>query len=117
MRKKLLLDENLPHPLKAVFNSDEFDVATVHDLGWATLKNGNLLSAMSEVGIEYLLTADKSLQFQQNLAKYPVKLVLVRAYDNRFKTLKALVPKIEQSLVHMPKDAKIWEIDLRGIGT
>ncbi len=114
MKKKLLLDENLPHPLKAVFNKDEFDVTTVHDLEWATLKNGKLLAAMAEAGIEYLLTADKSLQFQQNLDKFPVKLVLVRTYDNRFKTLRELVPKIEQGLNEMPSEAKIWEIDLRG---
>jgi predicted nuclease of predicted toxin-antitoxin system len=114
MKKKLLLDENLPHPLKAVFDDSMFELTSVHDMGWATLKNGHLLAAMTEAGIEYLLTADKSLQFQQNLDKYPVKLVLVRTYDNRFKTLKELVPKIEQGLNEIPTDAKIWEIDLRG---
>ena len=114
MKKKLLLDENLPHPLKDVFNSTEFEVTTVHDWGWATLKNGNLLASMAGKGIEYLLTADKSLQFQQNLDKHPVKIVMLRTYDNRFKTLKELVPRIEVGIKAMPEGVTIWEIDLRG---
>jgi len=72
MKKKLLLDENLPRPLKDDF-SDDFEVTTVPDKGWANLKNGALLTAMTQDGIEYLLTVDKSLQFQKNLEKYAVK--------------------------------------------
>ncbi|MCF8243607.1 MAG: hypothetical protein K9J37_08890 [Saprospiraceae bacterium] len=112
MKKKLLLDENLPHPLSNNF-SDEFEVVTVHDKGWATLKNGHLLAAMTEAGIEYLLTVDKNLQFQQNLDKYPVKLVLIRTFDNRYKNLVGLVPRIEKGIREMPDDLKVLEIDLR----
>ncbi len=113
MRPKLLLDESLPNPLKKDF-SEDYEVITVHDLGWASLKNGELLSAMTKAGIEYLLTVDKNLQHQQNLDKFPLRLVLIRTYDNRYKALKLLVSKIEQGLRSMPSDAKFWEIDLRG---
>lgn len=112
MKKKLLLDENLPNPLKNDF-SDAFEVTTVHDRGWNSLKNGRLLSAVAEAGIEYLLTVDKNLQHQQNLDKFPVKLVVLRTYDNRYKTLKLLVPTIEAEFEKMIEDSKIWEIDLR----
>ncbi len=89
MKKKLLLDENLPNPLKNDFSA-EFEVTTVHDRGWASLKNGHLLAAMTEAAIEYLLTVDKNLQHQQNLEKYPVKLVVIRTFDNRYKLFKPL---------------------------
>lgn len=112
MKKKLLLDENLPNPLKNDFSA-EFEVTTVHDRGWASLKNGHLLAAMTEAGIEYLLTVDKNLQHQQNLEKYPVKLVVIRTFDNRYKLLKTLVPKVEEALKNMPENAKVWEVDLR----
>lgn len=112
MKKKLLLDENLPHPLKDDF-SDEFEVTTVHERGWATLKNGHLLAAMTEAGIEFLLTVDKNLQFQQNLDKYPVKLVVIRSFDNRYKNLIAWVPRIEKGIRDMPDDMKVLELDLR----
>jgi predicted nuclease of predicted toxin-antitoxin system len=111
MRKKLLLDENLPNPLKNDF-SDEFEVSTVHDRGWASLKNGHLLAAMTEAGFDYLLTVDKNLRHQQNLDKFPIKLVVIRTFDNRYKLMKMLVPKIEEELKKMPSEARVWEIDL-----
>lgn len=113
MKPKLLLDENIPNPLKNDFSAD-FEVSTVHDRGWASLKNGHLLAAMTEAGIDYLVTVDKNLKNQQNLDKYTIKLIVLMTFDNRYKTLKALVPKIESGIISMPKDSKVWEIDLRG---
>ncbi len=113
MKKKLLLDENLPNPLKNDF-SDKFEVSTVHDRGWASLKNGNLLAAMTAAGIEYLLTVDKNLRHQQNLDKFPVKLIVLRTFENRYKTMKKLVQNIETGILAMPADLNVWEIDLRG---
>ena len=49
--KKLLLDENLPKQLKKHFSA-EFEVSSVPDLGWQAKKNGELLAAMDESGIE-----------------------------------------------------------------
>lgn len=112
MKKKLLLDENLPRPLKNDF-TDEFEVATVHDKGWATLKNGNLLAAMTQDGIECLLTVDRNLPFQQNLDKFPIKVVVLRTFDNRYKTLSGFIPRIEQEIKNMPAGAKVLVIDLR----
>jgi hypothetical protein len=37
--KKILLDENLPRPLAKHFSGD-LEVTSVHDIGWAELKNG-----------------------------------------------------------------------------
>jgi predicted nuclease of predicted toxin-antitoxin system len=112
MKKKLLLDENLPRPLKDDF-TDYFEVTTVPDKGWAALKNGNLLAAMINDGIEYLITVDKSLQFQQNLEEYNVKVIVLRTFDNRYKTLTGFVPGIEQKIRNMPSDLRVLEIDLR----
>ena len=56
----LLLDENLPKKLKYRFG-ESFDVTTVLERGWSSLRNGDLLKAMNQAGIEYLVTADKNL--------------------------------------------------------
>jgi predicted nuclease of predicted toxin-antitoxin system len=112
MKKKLLLDENLPNPLKNDF-SEALDVTTAHDRGWTSLKNGKLLAAMVDAGFDYFITVDKNLPNQQNLSKFPVKLIVIRTFDNRYKTLKPLVPIIEVALKKMPLDALIWEIHLR----
>lgn len=51
----MLLDENLPKPLKKHFSND-FDITTVDDLGWQSKKDNDLLEAMMHEGIEILIT-------------------------------------------------------------
>ncbi|MEN9609644.1 MAG: hypothetical protein RLZZ628_458 [Bacteroidota bacterium] len=112
--KKILLDENLPRPLAKHFLGN-LEVTSVHDIGWAELKNGELIKAMLETGFEYLLTADKNLKNQQNLDKYPIKLILIRTYDNRYKTLCRHVPMIQQQIEAADEEQTILEIDIRNL--
>ena len=42
---------------------------TVQRQSWAGLKNGQLLDAAEAAGFTVLVTGDRNLQFQQNLAK------------------------------------------------
>ncbi len=113
--KKVLLDENLPRPLKKHFSSD-FDVTTVPDLKWQALKNRQLLQAIEEEGIDVLITADRNLQYQQNLDKFPIQVVVLILYDNRYKTIAPLVPQIEEEMKKIEPEDKLIEIDLRNNG-
>ena len=90
----MLLDENLPKPLARYFSQD-FEVFTVPDMGWASKKNGELIQAMLDEGFEILLTVDKGIPHQQNLNKYPIQIALILTHDNRLKTLLSKVPLIE----------------------
>jgi len=110
--KKVLLDENLPNPLKKHF-SEEFDVKTVYDYEWQALKNGELLKAITEEGINFLITGDRNLRYQQNLDKHLLQVVVLISYDNRYKTLKPWVPQIEEAMTGMQKEDKFIEVDLR----
>lgn len=110
--KKALLDENLPRQLKNVFSS-ALDVTTVFDLGWQTKKNGELLSAMSEQGIEYLITADKNLRFQQNLSKYQIVVVVLMTVDTRRKYLIDFIEQIEAAIQTSEPSENIIEISCR----
>ncbi|MEM1328058.1 MAG: DUF5615 family PIN-like protein [Bacteroidota bacterium] len=110
--KILLLDENLPAPLKFDF-SDRFEVTTVHDRNWQSKKDDELLRAISNEDIDYLLTADRNLEFQQNISKFNLKLVVLFTYDNRYKTLQSKVPLIEQALLSFSETDNILHIDLR----
>lgn len=112
--KKILLDENLPRPLAKLFTAS-LEVISVHDIGWAEKKNGDLIRSMLEEGFEYLLTADKNLQNQQNLDKYPVRLIVLRTFDNRFKTLVPFVAFIQDAILNADDSEQIIEIDLRDI--
>lgn len=46
-------------------------------MGWATLKNGYLLTAAEEAGFELLLTADKNMRYQHNLSGRKIALVVL----------------------------------------
>ena len=65
--------------------------------GWAGLKNGPLLQ---RVRGEYdvLLTMDRNLEFQQNIAALPFGVLLVRAASNRMAHLAPLVPSMLEVL-------------------
>ena len=62
--KKVILDENLPLPLR--HHLAEFDVVTVQYLGWAGIQNGELI-ALIDGRFDVFLTADQNLRYQQNL--------------------------------------------------
>ena len=110
--KRVLLDENLDRRLKAYFSA-ELDVISVPDLGWQSKKNGELLTAMDAAGITYLLTADRNLQFQQNLDKYSVVVVVVATLDTRLKNLVPHVSAIESAVTTAQPSEKLILVDLR----
>jgi len=110
--KIILLDENLPKPLKRHF-SDDFNVTTVSDKGWNSLENGELLEAMTKEGFEILLTVNKNLQYQQNLDRYPIQIVVLFTINNRYKTLLSKVPLIESKIRKIRDSDKVFIIDLR----
>lgn len=88
---RVLLDESIP--IDFAREVRELDTATVIGLGWAGLKNGALLrQAVGQFAV--LVTMDKNLQFQQNLAAHAIAVVLIRARSNRIDDLRPLVPQI-----------------------
>lgn len=59
-----------------------YDVSTVQQQGWAGLKNGELLRVAAESSFEVLITADRNLQFQRNLAQSRLGIILLIAPSN-----------------------------------
>lgn len=75
-------------------------------MGWAGKKNGELLALMAADGFEVLLTADRNLRFQQNLAAVGVAIVIMVAVSNRLPDLVPLVPAVEAAFATIqPGDA------------
>lgn len=62
--KKVILDENLPIPLR--HHLAGFDVVTVQYQGWSGIQNGDLI-ALIDGRFDVFLTADQNLRYQQNL--------------------------------------------------
>ena len=52
-------------------------VAMAKDQGWDTLSNGDLLAEAERAGFDVFLTADKNIQYQQNLASRRIAVVVL----------------------------------------
>jgi len=52
-------------------------VTKAKDRGWDTLTNGDLLVEAESAGFDVLLTADKSMRYQQNLRSRRIALVVL----------------------------------------
>ena len=76
---KVLLDENLPHKLRAHLAKHE--LITVAHLGWGGLKNGELLKAAEDAGFDVFVTGDLALEFQQNTAGRKIAIVSLSAHN------------------------------------
>ena len=71
----ILLDNNVPRGLARALTGHV--VAEARERGWATLKNGVLLSVAEEAGFDVLVTADKNIRYQQNLAGRKIAIVVL----------------------------------------
>jgi hypothetical protein len=76
---KVLLDENIPHDLRLFLTHHE--TSTVAFMSWGGLKNGNLLDAAETAGFDVLITGDKTLEYEQNLAHRNIALVALSAVN------------------------------------
>ena len=72
---RVLFDQATPVPIRAYL--DQHVVSTASQQGWATLKNGDLLTVAEAAGFDVLLTTDKNLRYQQNIAGRKIAVVIL----------------------------------------
>jgi predicted nuclease of predicted toxin-antitoxin system len=87
---RILLDEQLPRQVAAYLSGHE--VRTVKQQSWTGLKNGALLGEAEAAGFTVFLTGDQNLEFQQNLSKRRLGVVVLRAVSNALEDLLPLLP-------------------------
>jgi len=61
-------------------------------LGGLELENGELLAKAFDARYDVLVTMDSSMVHQQNVAKYPIAVVALRAPSNRLADTRPLMP-------------------------
>jgi predicted nuclease of predicted toxin-antitoxin system len=91
---KVLLDENLPHRLRNSLGSHE--AFTVRYMGWAGLKNGELLKVAVKAGFEVFITGDQTLSYEQNLTERRISVLVLSTIDRDI--LKSNAPLIVAAL-------------------
>ena len=77
MRRRVLLDENMPHILRKFLDHHETETAAY--AGFAGLKNGALLAAAEDAGFDVLVTGDRTLHLEQNLTGRRLSVVSLSA--------------------------------------
>lgn len=93
---KVLFEHNVPHKLRGSLT--RHDVTNADEMGWAELKNGDLLTAAENSGFDVLVTADKNLSYQQNLEGH--KLAVVVLATNSWKVIKENPTPVAFALDH-----------------
>jgi hypothetical protein len=78
-----------------------FEVLTVPQKGWSRTKNGALLRLAESAGFEAFLTADQSLQYQQNLSTSKLRIIVFAAPSNRMEHIGPLLPQAMAALREM----------------
>ncbi len=98
---KILLDENLPIKLK--FKIIDYKVFTVRDMNWNSVKNGKLLKLAIDNNFDIFLTTDKNLQYQQNIPKIEIALIVLDVTLLKWSYIEPLVPKIMEIIPRIEK--------------
>ncbi len=94
---RILLDHNTPAPLRYALQGHQVD--TAYERGWAELTNGELLSAAESAGFDLLITTDKGIRQQQNLAGRKLSLLVLSTNDwTRIRQFKVLVASAAASI-------------------
>ena len=89
---RVLLDECVDRRLAGDIQGH--NVKTVPEAGWAALKNGELLGqAQHEFD-----AVDRNLPFQQDLSRFSIAVIVLRAPSNRVTDLRGLIPQLLAAL-------------------
>lgn len=93
---KILLDNCVDFRAKRLFPGH--DVSHARNQGWKDLANGRLLAAAADAGFSVLVTIDKNIRFQQNLATLPLSVLEIDVFRNRLRDVEALVEHIPAAI-------------------
>jgi hypothetical protein len=88
---RVLLDECVPRALREELLGHE--VMTVAEVGWAGVKNGELV-LLAARRFDLLLTVDRNLEYQQNFANLALAVIVVNAPSNDVVVLRPLMPAV-----------------------
>jgi hypothetical protein len=72
---RILFDHSVPRPLRNYLRPHV--VLTAQAQGWDRLRNGALLKAAEEHDFDVVVTADKNMQHQQNIANSKLAVVVL----------------------------------------
>lgn len=91
----MLLDECVPRKLRGELSAHE--VKTVAKMGWAGIKNGELLRRAA-LAFDIFLTVDQGIPHQQSISSLPLAVLVIKARSNDIEDLRLKMPKVREIL-------------------
>ena len=101
---KILLDECTPRVVKRRLPGHS--ISTVQEMGWAVVRNGELLAKADGV-FDVFVTTDKNLRHQQNLKKFKFAVIILPS--NQVPVVASLINQIE-ALLNTVQPGEFYEI-------
>jgi hypothetical protein len=95
---RILFDQGTPVPLRQHLSLHE--VSTAFELGWSELKNGDLLTSAQAAGFDLLVTTDKNLRYQQDLADRKIAVAVLSTPS--WPRIRRVVPDVVGKLTMAP---------------
>ena len=83
------------------------DTKTVQQAGWAGVKNGELLSR-AQRQFDAFVTVDQKLPSQQDLSRFSIAVIVLRAQSNRLADLRPLMPDLLVALRRAKRGEATW---------
>jgi hypothetical protein len=105
----VLLDNGTPRGISRSLSGHT--VKESRDQGWDTLSNGELLTAAEAAGFDVLVTADKNISFQQNLAGRKIAIVVLG--EGRWRLIRPMLEQIDRA-VNAATPSSYTEVDISG---
>lgn len=91
-----MLDECIPRPLRRELPDHE--VRTVQEQGWDGQENGELLRLAAAAGFDVFLTADRGIEFQQQVPALGLAVVALRARSNDVNDLRPPMAAVRNAI-------------------
>ena len=90
---KLSFDESVPRSLGTHF-PPSFEIRTVQRMGWSGRSNGDLLRLAASHEFDGFVTADRGIEYQQNLDNPPWPVIVLIASRTRVQELRPLIDQV-----------------------
>lgn len=91
---KVLFDQGTPVPLRYLLPGHE--VHTAYEKGWSALANGELLKAAQAGGFGAIITTDKNMRHQQDVARLPLGILVLPTTD--WTRIRRNAPRVAEAL-------------------
>jgi hypothetical protein len=91
---RVLFDKNVPYSLRR--HLTDCQVQTADDEGWGQISNGELIGCAENAGYQIMLTCDQNMQYQQNLVRRKISMVVLGS--NVWPSVRKKIEEIEAAL-------------------